>query len=165
MKKQNGAIFMEHSEYKNQKAVFEKEQREAFEKYKAEHKDDKIAEMSLYDCNRSVVATMGDMTSDEIFSKQAKIEEWFEANSDKYYMFLCNELHYFTVFHQYHTTFGTYSEMTKRFMNLLIKDICNIKAIDIDTNGALAVWGWQKEENELPHCFYLFPYSQGVIEV
>lgn len=56
MKRTDKAIFMEQDEFKNLAKTFSKEQRETFEKYKQEHKDEKLAEISLYECNRMLMA-------------------------------------------------------------------------------------------------------------
>lgn len=165
MKHTDKAIFMEQDEYNNMKASFEKEQREAFEKYKQEHKDEKIAEMSLYDCNRQLMSNCQDLTTEEIQNKISYLETWFEGHPDKYFMLLCNELNYFTVFHQCTTTFGSFTKLAQEILDFVTKYIGNVKAIDIDTNDVIAIWGWQQEKDELPHCFYLFPYGQGVVEV
>lgn len=165
MDKKNGAIFMEPDEFKNLQETLKKEQQEAFEKYKQEHKDEQVAQMSLYECNRTLMSNRPDLTPEEIAAKAQYLEDWFEKNPDRYFMLLCNELNYFTVFHQCTTTFGTFAKLAKEVLKLVELYIGNIKAIETDTNGVIAIWGWQHDENELPHCFYLFPYGQGVVEV
>lgn len=165
MKRENNVIFMEPEEFQNLQETLSKEQKEAFKKYKEEHKDEPIAEISLYDCNRAVMNNMPDLTEKEIKSKTELIGNWFEKYPDRYFMLLCHELNYYTVFHQVTTTFGSFTKMTEELLDLLINHIGHIKTIEIDTNGMIAIWGWQREENENPHCFYLFPYGAGVIEV
>lgn len=153
MKHTNNAYFMEQDEFDNLQEVFSKEQ---------EHKDEKIAGTSLYECNRMLMAQRPDLTVEEIEARVPYLEKWFEDNPDRYFMLLCNELNYYTVFHQCTTTFGAFTKLAKEVLDLATKYIGNIKAIEVDTNGAIAIWGWQ---DELPHCFYLFPYGQGVVEV
>lgn len=165
MKRVNKAIFMEQEEFNNLQKTFSKEQKKAFEKYKQEHKNEKLAEMSLYECNRMLMAKQPDLTIKDIESKVPYLEKWFEDHPDRYFMLLCNELNYFTVFHQCTTTFGSFTKLAKEVLDLAIGSIGNIKAIETDTNGMIAIWGWQQEKDESPHCFYLFPYGQGVVEV
>ncbi len=165
MNRKNGAVFMEPEEFDNLQETFKKEQQEAFEKFKQEHKDEPAPSMSLYECNRMLMSKRASLTSEEIAEKAQYLEDWFEENPDRYFMLLCNELHYFTIFHQCTTTFGTFTKLAKEVLNLIEEYIGDIKAIEVDTNGVIAIWGWQHEENELPHCFYLFPYGQGVVEV
>ena len=165
MKRTDKAIFMEQDEFKNLTKTFSKEQREIFEKYKQEHKDEKLAEISLYECNRLLMAKQPNLTIEDIESKVPYLEKWFEENPDTYFMLLCNELNYYTVFHQCTTTFGSFTKLAKEVLDLAMKYIGNIKVIETDTNGVIAIWGWQQEKDELPHCFYLFPYGQGVVEV
>lgn len=165
MKRKNKAIFVEQDEFKDLNNTFAKEQKKAFEQYKQEHKDEKLAEISLYECNRMMMDKNPDLTSEQIAEKQALLEEWFEANPDKYFMLLCNELNYFTVFHQVTTTFGSFSKLAREVLDLAENYIGHIKVVEKDTNGVIAIWGWQQEPDEYPHCFYLFPYGEGVIEV
>lgn len=165
MDRKNGAVFMEPEEFDKLQETFKKEQQEAFEKFKQEHEGDVAASMSLYECNRMLMSKRASLTPEEIAEKAQYLEDWFEKNPDRYFMLLCNELHYFTIFHQCTTTFGTFTKLAKEVLNLIEEYIGNIKAIEVDTNGVIAIWGWQHEEDELPHCFYLFPYGQGVVEV
>lgn len=147
------AIFMEQDEY------------DALLKERKQKSEKAAAGTSLYECNRMLMAQRPDLTIEDIEAKVPYLEKWFEDNPDKYFMLLCNELNYYTVFHQCTMTFGSFTKLAKEVLDLAIKYIGNIKAIEIDTNGAIAIWGWQRDEEELPHCFYLFPYGQGVVEV
>lgn len=165
MKRTDTAIFMESEEYQNLKATFEAEQRESFKKYQQEHKDTTIKGPSLYELNRQLINGLPNMPKSKIRDKVSLLESWFEKNPDKYFMLLCNDLNYFTIFHQCTTTFGSYTKMAEQILELAITSIGNIKTIEVDNNDVIAIWGWQKEEDELPHCFYLFPYGRGVIEV
>ena len=46
----------------------------------------------------------------------------------------------------------------------LLEDFAQIFDIAEDTNGAIAVWAnW--DDDELPDCYYLFPYGKGVVIV
>lgn len=165
MKRTDKAIFMEQDEFNNLQKTFSREQREAFEKYKQEHKDEKLAEITLYECNRMLMAKQPDLAVEDIEAKIPYLEKWLEKNPDKYFMLLCNELNYFTVFHQCTTTFGSFTKLATEVLNLAMENIGNIKAVDVDTNGMIAIWGWQQKKDELPHCFYLFPYGEGVVEI
>lgn len=98
--------------------------------------------MSLYECNRMLMAKQPDLTTKDIENKISYLEKWFENNPDRYFMLLCNELNYFTVFHQYSTTFGSFAKLAKEVLDLSVESIGNIKAIEIDTNGMIAIWGW-----------------------
>lgn len=150
--------------------MMEPEEYEEFCKKKSLDDDIPVAEaptpkLSLYVCNQMVMAQKPDMTKEEILSTKSLLEQWFEDNPDEYFMLLNNELHYYTVFHQVTATFGSYAKMVNELLDVLIDDIKNIKTIEVDTNGALAIWSGGWEDEGVPHCFYFFPYGRGVIEV
>ena len=121
--------------------------------------------MSNYELNKCVIGQMKELTPEEVDKKLEIIDNYVQESNNKYFMLLCNELNYYTVFHQCTTTFGSFTKLAKEVLDLAMKYIGNIKVIETDTNGVIAIWGWQQEKDELPHCFYLFPYGQGVVEV
>lgn len=145
--------------------MMEPEEYEEYCKKKKNDDDVPIAGMSLYECNQMLMAKKPDMTKEEILSTKPLLEQWFEDNPDEYFMLLNNELHYYTVFHQVTATFGSYAKMVNELLDVLIDDIKNIKSIEVDTNGALAIWSDDREKEGMPHCFYFFPYGRGVIEI
>lgn len=144
--------------------------KEQAEKMKRENADMPVAKVSLYEMNQGIVAGLKTMTGKEV-TKVAKeamtdflehVAENFDmVDQPKYYMFLCNELNYYTLFSL------AIPDVSKFFVEEfidLIQSLGNIKAIEPDTNGALAVWVDWANKGEC-HCFYLFPYDKGVVEV
>ena len=91
-------------------------------------------------------------------------------------MLLCNELNYYTVVHIISTKTTAIQDLINELLNLII-DLGNVRLIEEDNNGVLAVWSSlkpvhydmlsdeAKKEVDEVHCFYLFPYGKGVIEV
>ena len=140
--------------------MMEPEEYEEYCKKKKNDDDVPVTGMSLYECNQMLMAKKPD-----ILSTKPLLEQWFEDNPDEYFMLLNNELHYYTVFHQVTATFGSYAKMINELLDVLIDDIKNIKSIEVDTNGALAIWSDDWEDEGMPHCFYFFPYGRGVIEI
>lgn len=119
--------------------------------------------VSLYELNRQLIANLDPYNSEQLEEKKQLFREWTaETNFDNYYMFLCKELSYYTVF-----DCSRSSASAEQFINefySILDDFAQIFDIDEDNNGAIAVWAnW--EDGELPNCFYLFPYGKGVVRV
>ena len=60
-------------------------------------------QLTLYDLNKQMVAQLApiDMTDEEVSKRYTKAFNEFSKNiKNKYYMLLCRELNYFTLFHK-----------------------------------------------------------------
>lgn len=164
---ENGEIFLEEDEYKDLLTTMANEQKEALRKKLAEEKGVPEASITLYDLNKQVIKTLKVLTQKEISQRRHAVIEWLIKNPDTYYMMLGNEDHFYTVFH----VNSDRGALVNSFIDYLIDCFYNIRVIEEDNNGCLAVWGnfvqpTINEDTETiePHVFYLFPYSQGVIE-
>ena len=57
--------------------------------------------MSLYEINQSIIGQLPKYNSEQIKDLEKKIDEWNaseENQSKKFFMFLCRDIHYYTVF-------------------------------------------------------------------
>ena len=84
-----------------------------------------------------------------------------------YFMLLNHELHYYTVFVDNDSTDDSTDMFWKELLEVF-EYVGPIRDIHIDDNGALAIWAdWYSDEmaTDLPHCFYLFNYSKGVVKI
>lgn len=119
--------------------------------------------VSLYELNRQFIASLKVYDDEKLEEKKQLFREWTaKTNFDNYYMFLCKELSYYTVFDCSHS-----SARAEQFINefySILDDFAQIFDIDEDDNGAIAVWA-NLEDGEQPNCFYLFPYGKGVVRV
>jgi hypothetical protein len=126
------------------------------------------------------------LNEDGVRKCAAKILKWLNDNVDKYYMLLCPELHYYTLFHVTTSRLrnddtiivsrGAQKTLTDELIDVLL-NLGDVRVIEEDTNGAMAIWSSfepehydslsddAKEEADKVHCFYLFPYGGGVIEI
>lgn len=156
-------IFMEPDEYEQ----YMQEQNELYEQYlqkqadlQEENANKNIGSTTLYELNQSIINGMPALSEDEERKASLEFFDWIPADS-RYFMLLCNEISYYTVFH-------LNENATKEdFWNELI-DIAHglgtLKCIEVDTNGCVAVWAnWYKDN--VCRCFYLFPYDRGVVEI
>lgn len=160
--------FMEPEEYE----AYLKEQAEA-EKAILEHvameqpEGQSEVQVSLYEMNQNIIGAMPNMTAEQLMFARETFKDWVEHNRDTYYMLLCNELHYYTIFRFPYTVPHVSNARYETFWNELM-DVMSyvgpIKVIEEDTNGMIAIWA-HSEQDGLTHCWYMFPYGKGVVEV
>lgn len=175
MKENKGAIYMEPEEYeaylKEQERLVEEAQ--AKSKELAESGSNELTSVSLYELNQGIINNMPALDEDGKLKARQKFFEWFWGNDDAnnidhYYMLLCKELNYYTIFHNsQHCANATddlidEDDLWRELMDVL-SYVGDIKVMEADTNGAWSIWAdWHGEGC---HCFYFFPYGGGVVEV
>lgn len=118
--------------------------------------------VGLYDINKQVVTQLPDLTEEDLAVKKDMIKDYLRNTNNEYYMLLCSEKSYYTLFH---VSSGLYdlpfveNELIECLQNLF--DDNKIKAIDLTTDKTgLEIWGVDQE----PMVAYFFPYDQGVVE-
>ena len=133
------------------------------EKKKWETVKNELAVMSVYDLNKQIVK----QKEDYVFTgKESKlINEYVNSYPDKYFMLLCNDLHYFTLFRRVDEPLVS---LGKEVIDILKSNtLGTVKSIDIiiDKNNpnlkTCEIWTVLDDE---PHVSYLFNYDLGVIE-
>lgn len=118
--------------------------------------------ISLYELNRGLISQLKPYDMEDTKKAFEAVKDWLSKNRDSYYMFLCKEKSYFTVFDATQSSYIVV-DMASQFFALL-EEFDVIYSIEVDTNNAVAVWACF-DDDELPHCYYLFPYGRGVIRL
>lgn len=114
--------------------------------------------MNLYDLNKSAVASLPDLTEEELEAKKEVINTLISKSDNKYYMLLNNEFHYYTLFAI------TDIDVNYKFADeviLCLKDFADsVKVIDIfeDYEDQTAIEIWVMINGEA-YIMYLFPYD------
>ena len=117
-------------------------------------------EMTLYDMNKQLISQKPVMTRFDLNNHRITFAKWIYDNPANYYMLLCHELNYYTIFHRNGESVDQFID----WVYLIMEELGDMKDISIDSNGAVALWAnWNKNPNQLG-CFYLFPYDKGMIE-
>lgn len=159
------ARFMEPEEY--QKYLESIENAPATEESVEESLEKQEVLVSLYKMNQDIIRTMPDMTDEQLMFARETFKDWVAAHRDTYYMLLCNELHYYTVFRfpyvADHISDARYTDFWTELMDVM-SYVGPAKIIEEDTNGMMSIWATARQDEDV-HCFYLFPYGQGVVEV
>ena len=115
--------------------------------------------MNLYDINKQVVSKLPGLDDETLETKKALFVEYDIAHEEKYYMLLCNELKYYTVF-SFASNGGT-AVFSDEVIGC-IKDFSDeVKSIELNELDAIEIWFVKDEET---YVMYFFPYTQGVIE-
>lgn len=131
-----------------------------------------VAQISMYQMNKDLIKGLKKMTNMEINNALDKVKDWFwkQPVDCKHFALLNHEKHYFTIFAAGACWSKPITALHKKIEDSFVaevKDIItnyygdnDIRAIDIDSNGAVEIWGmWDGE----PTVAYLFPYEQGVV--
>lgn len=91
------------------------------------------------------------------------LEKWLKDRpKGKYYMLLCNELRYYTLFNMINDSIDSLVDEVRECAESR-GEILDI-GLDESTNEAYEIWIKDYEDGE-PHVFMFFNYDLGVIEV
>ena len=145
-------IFMEQDEYQE------------YLKDKNQKKDESkpVAQVNLYQLNQDIMSNQPALSGDGVRKGQLEFFDWISKQPDnpKFYMLLCHELNYYTVFHINDT--ATKEDFWNELYDIA-KELGTLKAMEIDS-GCFSIWVDWPQDN-ISHLFYLFPYDRGVVEV
>ena len=117
-------------------------------------------QMDLYELNKQIISQLPILTQEEIENQKDLIVDYHNNNQGKYYMMLCNELKYYTIF-AIKPEANDYFE--DEVIDCLYDFVDNIKSIEYDNENKKAIEIWFTK-NEETYVMYLFDYTQGVIE-
>lgn len=170
-----GNIYMEQEEYQEYlaqnepvevwqmstpEALAEEIEAEALEEVMG--KEDNLAEVSLYELNQQLIAQMPEYNEKKWTDAKLIVADWYNKHKDNYYMLLCHECNYYTLFDM--TRKNAIGADLAYELQDTIRYVGAVHDISVDTNDMIAVWAkWRDTDNV--HCFYLFPYGQGVVHV
>ena len=118
--------------------------------------------MNLYELNQAGYAALPTMTKEEIISKKDAIFNFMSGdNLGSYYMLLCNELRYYTLFDVYRP-FGKIitGSMVDEILEIIIS-LGELKAIEVNSS---MIEFWVLKDNEC-HMYAFFNYDNGVIQL
>ena len=118
--------------------------------------------MSLYDVNKNFMADQPSISQDELTASLKVIEDYvFDTyKNSTYFMLLCKELSYYTVFVR--DSESSTNILTDEVLNCLQWIAKDILSIELNTtNNTPEIWIRTPEEEVV--CMYLFNYDNGVI--
>ncbi len=117
--------------------------------------------MSLYELNKQGYAQLLPYDETQIQDAITWINEFSDKNKGKYYMLLCKEMSYYTVFEKDFLEYDCLS-----LGHGVIECLDNVGTIHgIDDNGEGALEIWVKTSDEEVYCMLLFNYDVGIVKV
>ena len=112
-------------------------------------------QIDLYQINKMLVTQIPPLTKKQIKDKQKMIDEYIKED---YYMFLCKDYNYYTVFVRQLKCAELFSA---EFIDIVM-NLGNVHSIEINDDNVIEVWITPTGESE-PYVFFLFPYTEGVV--
>ena len=165
MREENGAYYVEPEEYENLLELLKKQENMG---EVSESEETPKVEVSLYELNQMMVAQMPDMPPEQM---KENFLNWFNGKNScgnsyrdfNYFMLLCNDNNYYTLFHLDQDS-SNCDELFWENLYEVFECVGPVKIMEEDTNDAFSIWAnWL--DKGIYHCFYLFPYDEGVVEV
>ena len=116
--------------------------------------------LTEYDINKMIIAQLPALMTDKQLEPSKELIKEFTHNyilAEAYYMLLCNELRYYTIFH----VCNEYEENVEDIILECLKNIGVIQQINKTEDGR-AIECWVKNDKGT-FMFMLFNYDEGVI--
>lgn len=150
--------------YENNEAYVESEQKiyvyKNDEWVAKDNTSNELFEMNLYEMNKQIMQQCPACTKEEIEQAKKLLDNYFANTEGKYFMLLCNDLRYYTLFVRKPKL------TTEKFSDVVIECLDNvgsIKSIDlVENEQVVEIWVTVKEI-DTTFVMYLFNYDEGVI--
>ena len=113
-------------------------------------------EMNLYDLNKQIMSQMESFDIKKWEQAEKDIAEWDQEIAATYYMLLCKELSYYTVFVNDGYEFHNLGSAIRECLEFVGGDTVSV---DIEPDR-VEIWIKQEEDT---YCFYLFNYDAGIV--
>lgn len=114
--------------------------------------------LNSYELNKQIIGQLETLGKDELAEKRELIANFKRECNAQFYMLLCRDINYFTVFQ---VVEKDADDILQDAVIECAKVIGQIKAIDL-TEGKDAIELWMTYEEET-YVAYFFPYDSGVI--
>ena len=116
--------------------------------------------MSLYEINQAAVSQLPKMNDEILAEKKQMIREYLDEIQDEYYMLLCRDLNYYTMFSLQGD--GDLPTAESEIIGC-IQDMGSIISIERSAETGKVIEVWFKCADGT-FVAYLFPYGKGVVK-
>lgn len=116
--------------------------------------------VSLYDMNKSIIGKKNPMQTQELLEKKQNIRDFVNKTNNKYYMLLCRELNYYTLFDKQDLLI--IKDNIEDAIIECAQDYGDILNINESGEGAIEVWIRNNEDKNV-YMLLFFPYDLGVV--
>lgn len=117
--------------------------------------DTKGIKLSLYELNKQIMSQLDPFTLENWQDAEKQITEWESNIKGRYYMLLCKEKSYYTVFVDDGYEFHNFGQAIRECLEF----VGNVVSIEYKPN-LIEFWIKDKEDT---YCMYLFNYDEGVV--
>lgn len=116
--------------------------------------------MSLYEINQAAVSQLPKMNDETLAEKKQMIREYLDEVQDEYYMLLCRDLNYYTMFSLQGD--GDLPTAESEIIGC-IQDMGSVISIERSAETGKVIEVWFKCADGT-FVAYLFPYGKGVVK-
>lgn len=119
-------------------------------------------EMSMEEINSQIISQLPALTEEQLTEKVKDINDWADTWiwGDGYYMLLCNEVRYYTMFCKPHAGEEIHFTSLGEAVIQCALVVGSIQQVDVD-NDKVEIWIKNKMTGDT-NCYLLFDYSGGV---
>lgn len=114
--------------------------------------------MNMYSINKQIISQLPVMSDETYADKLSMIREFIDATKNKFYMLLCHDIKYFTLFM---LDLKLADEPLEKVLTDCLNSLGQVKAID-EVDGAIEIWVENEYFENGPYAMYFFPYDGGV---
>lgn len=118
-------------------------------------------QMTLFEINQQIISQLPNLTTAELGQKKAEINNFHLNKQSNYYMLLCKEISYFTIF-EFTNREGDFDSFGKGVLACLIEGVGTVVSVDVLEDE---VEIWVRDDQGEVNCFHLFDYSQGIVTI
>lgn len=118
--------------------------------------------MNLYDLNKSIIGQLPKKTKEELIELEKVINDYHYKVNSEFYMLLCKDISYYTIFHNDNHSFSTTIEFLGEVVIDCASNVGSIISIDPTENNTIEIW--VKTSEEEVYCMYLFDAKDFVVK-
>lgn len=116
-------------------------------------------QMNMYDLNKQLISQLASLDKAQMLDAKNIINDYAKNIGNKYYMLLCRDINYYTLFDIDLDNMGL-----ENFGEVVLECATDIGAIKSanEAEGAIEIWVHSAEQE--PLAMYLFAYDTGVVK-
>ena len=115
--------------------------------------------MNVYDLNKQIISQLQPLDADALKDKKSLVLNYIDSADNVYYMLLCRDINYYTLFARQHTNDEALEDI---LVDECLPQLGSVMSIELtEDKGAIEIWTMDAEGEV--HASYFFPYDAGVI--
>lgn len=115
--------------------------------------------MNIYEMNKQIIGQLEILDEATMAEKGKLVRDFVSSWGNKYYMLLCRELNYYTLFD---INLKDADETVEEVLFECSNAIGEIKSVEV-TSDECAIEIWVTNEDNETYAMYFFPYDNGVV--